>query len=41
MYYYEYIKDIKFYNSILEQVIKYCKKHKNDAAVVVLDKYRL
>ena len=41
MYYYEYIKDIKFYNSILKQVIKYCKKHKNDAAVVVLDKYRL
>lgn len=41
MYYYENIKNIKFYNSIIEQVIKYCEKYNNRAAVVVLDKYRL
>ena len=41
MYYYEYIKDIKFYNNILEQVIKYCEKYKNNAALVVLNKYHL
>ena len=41
MYYYEYIKDIKFYNNILEQVIKYCQKYKNNAAIVTLDKYHL